>query len=141
MPRMGFEGKIYYGAAGAEATTLIENSRDITYTFDTEEGDTTVRCAGSGPPIETGRVTVLKVTALSWQMTNTTGDTVLTALLTAAYAGTPVAIRTKDKTAGKGFDGDVYLSVNHQKPLRGEQLVEFSVKRVTRENRTPQLYV
>src|SRR5688572_7844028 len=115
MPRMGFEGKIYYGVAGAEATTEITNSRDITYTIDTEEGDTTVRGDGSGPPIETGRVTIRKVSALTWQMTNTTGDATLLALWAAAAAGTPVAIRTKDKAAGKGFDGDVYLSINHTK--------------------------
>jgi hypothetical protein len=141
MPRMGFEGKIFYGVAGAEATTEITNSRDITYTIDTEEGDTTVRGDGSAPPIDTGRVTIRKVSALTWQMTNTTGDTTLLALWTAATAGTPVAIRTKDKTAGKGFDGDVYLSISHTKPLRGEQQLEFSVKKVTRENRAPQLYV
>lgn len=41
--RMGFEGKIFYGGAGAEATEEIENSRDISYDFDYDKGDTTER--------------------------------------------------------------------------------------------------
>ena len=140
MPKMGFEGEIYYGAAGATAATLLTNIRDENYDFDHGSGDTTVRGDGTAPPIETGRVTSRKVT-LGWNMTNDPTDTALAALLAAAYGGTPVAIRTKDRAAGKGFDGDVYLKVKHGKPLKGEQTYDFSVDIVTRENRNPQLYV
>lgn len=142
MPKklMGYEGQIFYGAAGATAATLISNSGDINYELDYDEGDTTERGDGTAPPIETARVTVRKVSALSWTMLNKEGDTTLTSLLTAAYAATPVAIRTKDKAAGKGFDGDVYLKVKHGKPLRGQQTFEFTAK-PTDELRTPQLYV
>jgi hypothetical protein len=73
-------------------------------------------------------------------LTNKEGDTVLNALLTAAYAGDPVAIRTRDKAAGKGFDGDVILKVKQAKPLRGEQTYEFTAM-PTDENRAPLLYV
>ena len=140
MPKMGFEGEIYYGAAGATAATLLTNIRDENYDFDHGSGDTTIRGDGTAPPVETGRVTSRKVT-LGWNMTNDPTDTALAALLTAAYGGTPVAIRTKDRAAGKGFDGDVYLKVKHGKPLKGEQTYDFSVDIVTRENRAPQLYV
>ena len=138
--KMGFEGEIYYGAAGSTASTLLTNIRDESYDFDHGSGDTTVRGTGSAPPIETGRATSRKVT-LGWNMTNDPTDTALAALLTAAYGSTPVAIRTKDRAAGKGFDGDVYLKVKHGKPLKGEQTYDFSVDTVTRENRAPQLYV
>lgn len=137
---MGFEGKIYYGAAGSTAATEITNSRDITYTLDTEKGDTTERGSGASPPIETGRVTS-RILGINFQMLNKASDTTLAALLTAAYAGTAVAIRTIDKTAGKGFDGDVYLKVEHGKPLKGEQTFDFSTDCITDENRTPVPYV
>jgi hypothetical protein len=138
--KMGFEGEIYYGAAGATAATLLTNIRDENYDFDHGSGDTTVRGTGAAPPIETGRATSRKVT-LGWNMTNDPTDTSLAALLAAAYGSTPVAIRTKDRAAGKGFDGDVYLKVKHGKPLKGEQTYDFTVDTVTRENRAPQLYV
>jgi hypothetical protein len=138
--KMGFEGEIYYGAAGATAATLLTNIRDENYDFDHGSGDTTVRGTGAAPPIETGRATSRKVT-LGWNMTNDPTDTSLAALLAAAYGGTPVAIRTKDRAAGKGFDGDVYLKVKHGKPLKGEQTYDFTVDTVTRENRAPQLYI
>ena len=41
MKYMGFEGKIFSGAAGSEATNELENTRDITYGFDHGKGETT----------------------------------------------------------------------------------------------------
>ena len=137
--RMGWEGKIFYGGAGSTATQEIEQSRDINYEFDTDDGDTTVRGAGTAPPIETGSVTARKA-SITWQMPNRDSDTILTALLTAAFLGNPVALRTKDKAAGKGYDGDAIIKVKHAKPLRGEQMLEFSAK-PNDDNRAPQLYV
>jgi hypothetical protein len=78
--------------------------------------------------------------ALTFVMLNRDSDTSLTTLLAAAYAGTPVALRTRDKAAGKGYDGDVILKVKHGKPLRGEQTFEFSAE-ANDDARTPQLYV
>lgn len=136
--RLGFEGKILYGAAGATATTEITNSRDIAYNFDYDKGDTTGRDSGS-PPVETGRVSVRKVT-ITFTMLNKASDSTLDALLTAAYAGTAVALRLRDYSAGKGYDGDVILKVNQSMPLRGEQTYDFTAE-PTEENRAPSLYV
>lgn len=137
---MGWEGEIYYGAAGGTAGTRIGNSMDITYELDFDEGDTTERGDGSASPIETVELTVRKVSALSFQMQNKEGDTTLNALLDAAALGTPVAIRTKHKPAGKGFDGDVFVKVKSGMPLKGGQTVEFTC-RPTDRNRAPQLWV
>ena len=46
--------------AGTVFDEEITNSRDITETFDTGEGETTVRGVGTSPPIETSRVTSRK---------------------------------------------------------------------------------
>lgn len=135
--KMGFEGKIYYGTAGSEGTTEITNSRDINYNIDTEKGDTTVR-GSSGVPINTSRVTALGVT-VEWTMLNKTDDSTLTALLTAAAAGNPVAIRTKSHSSGLGFDGDAILDVRQGKPIKGEQTYQFTAT-PNDDNRTPSLY-
>lgn len=137
--KMGFRGEAFYGVAGATAATRITESRDISYDFDPENGDTTTRGNSDVPPIETGSVTSRKV-SLTIQMVNKSSDPVLAAMLAAAYAGTPVAIRLKDYAAGKGFDGDVNLTVKHGMPLKGEQTYEFSAT-PNRDLRTPQLYV
>lgn len=137
--KMGFEGRIYTGAFGSTATGEIGNSRDINYNMDVDRGDTTVRGTGSTPPIKTGRVVAFGV-SIEWTMLVKTGDTILETLRTAAAAGTPVAIRTKDYAAGKGFDGDCELSVKHGKPLGGEQTLVFTAE-PTDETRAVSLYV
>lgn len=136
---MGFEGEIYYGAAGSTASTKLTNSRDINYNLDPEKGDTTERGDGSAPPIVTERVAA-RVVSIDWTMLNKVGDTSLEALRVAAYAGLPVALRLKDYDSGKGYDGDVTLSVAHGKPYRGEQTYQFTAT-PNDDQRAPQLYV
>lgn len=137
--KMGFEGLIYYGAAGSTASGQLTNSQDITVSYDNEEGATTVRGSGSAVPINTSRVTA-KTVSIEWTMLVKSDDTYLEALRTAEAAGTPVAIRLKDYSAGKGFDGDCILSMQHGMPLKGEQTVRFTAK-PNDDTRTPSLYV
>lgn len=136
---MGFEGLIYYGVAGTTASTPIQNSRDIKVSSDPQMGDTTVRGLGTSPPVETEGVSSIKWSA-TLQMVNSSSDTVLAALLAAAAGGTPVAIRMKDRTAGKGYDGDCNVKVDHGAPLKGEQTLDFTFT-PNRDARAPQLYV
>jgi hypothetical protein len=137
--KMGFEGLIYYGAAGSTAATQITNSQDITISYDNEEGETTVRGSGSSVPIKTSRVTA-KGVSIEWTMLVKTDDSTLEALRVAEAAGNPVALRLKDNSAGKGFDGDVILNMQHGLPLKGEQTIKFTAK-PNDDSRTPSLYV
>jgi hypothetical protein len=137
---MGFEGQIFMGTAGSEADTLIENSRDITYGFDTENGETTVRGDSTAPPMKTERVSG-RVASIEFETTVHEGDTVVEDLLAAAYAGGPVAIRTKHKISGKGFDGDCTLKVSHGKPIKGEQSLKFTATPTREAGREPDPYV
>lgn len=137
--KMGFEGLIYHGTAGSSAGTQITNATDASYKLDVEEGDTTVRGSGSAVPIETMRVTVRKV-EFEWTMVNKTDDTSLAALLTAAFAGTAIAIKTKDHSSGKGMDADCYLKVENGQPLKGEQTYKFTAKPTDDEGRAPSLW-
>lgn len=138
--KMGFEGLIYYGAAGSTASTLITNSRDINYNMDHERGDSTVRGDGSAPPVQTQEVTAI-ICGIEFTMIDDTTDTTLEALKVAAAAGTGVAIRTKDHAAGKGYDGDCTISVQKGMPLQGEQTVQFTATPSRGYGRAPQPYV
>jgi hypothetical protein len=138
--RMGFEGKAYQGVAGATASTELTNSRDITYAVDPQYGDTTVRGAGTSPPISTSKVAA-RTLSIEITMVHDTADTAVVAMLTAAYAGTPVAIRTKDYSSGKGYDGDCSISASQPFPLAGEQVITFTATPTRDEGRDPSAYV
>lgn len=139
--KMGFEGLIYYGVAGSTAATQLTNNRDITYNMTTEKGNTTVRGTGASPPIQTESVT-LRVASIEFTQLNKADadDASLASMKTAAYGGTVIALRTKDYSAGKGFDGDVILEVSHPYLLAGEQVVTFTAV-PTYATRAPSLYV
>lgn len=139
-PRMGYEGLLYRGTAGSTAATQVTNSRDITESFGTQQGETTVRGDSSVPPIECYRVTARSYD-LKWNMTEDDTDTSLTAFKAAAAAGTPIAVRTKSYSSGTGVDMDVIIvSIEQGKPYKGEATVDITAK-PCRDNRTPQFNV
>lgn len=136
--RMGFEGEIYYGAAGSTAATKLTNCRDVTYDNGHEMGDTTVRGSGSSPPIKTARP-VARTVSLSWTMLLKTDDTSLTAMLAAARNATAVALRVIPTSGGNGLDADCYISVSNPQPLGGEQTVTFTLTGLEDVDRIPVL--
>jgi hypothetical protein len=141
--KMGFEGKLYYGAAGSTAATLIQNiSGDVTCEVSTEQGETTQRGDGASPPLVTQSVVARSVSITFSMLEKAAGDdAVLEALKVAAAAGTAVALRMKDHAAGKGFDGDVILSMKTTQPAKGASGYEFTATPTLDGGRAPQLYV
>jgi hypothetical protein len=139
--RMGFEGQLFYGNVGSTAATYIKEARDISIAFEIEEGETTERPAvdSADPPIETSDVTKRKI-SIEFTVTNKDGG-VADALIAKAALGQPVALRGKDKIAGKGPDGDFILSYRDGKPIAGEQTVQFTAKPTLAGGRDPQIYV
>jgi len=137
--KFGFEGLAYYGVAGSTATTLISNRVDTTVDTDPQMASTTVAGAGTSPPIETEGVSTIKWSA-TVTMKNDTTDTTLAALRAAAAAGTPVAIRMKDHSSGKGYDGDCNVKESSGRPINGEQTFDYSFT-PNGASRTPQLCV
>lgn len=144
--KMSFEGLAYYGTVGSTpgAGGLIPETRDMSMTFTSEKGSTTVReVDGSGNPVvpvETENVTVLKW-QFDFQTLNVPGNAIIAALLAASFAGTPIALRTKDFASGKGYDGDVILEHKQGLSLRGEQTLDFTAKPTRAGGRRPQFYV
>jgi len=137
---MGFEGLLYYGTAGSTAATLLENTRDITITYDVERGDTTVRGDSSAAPVKTADVTA-RMANIEFAMINDITDVSFAALKTAAAAGTGVALRGKDYASGKGPDADYTLSMSQPLPLQGEQVVTFTAEPSRSYGRAPSNYV
>jgi hypothetical protein len=137
---MGYEGLIFIGPAGSEATTQVTNRVDARVRYGTAEGETTVAGDGSAVPINTSRVTALSF-SFDLTMLNKPADTELETLRVAAATGAPVALRLKDHAAGKGYDGDCTLSVENGKPLKGEQTLKFTFEPTDEGGRAPQLYV
>lgn len=138
--KMGFEGQFLIGTAGSTASTLMENTRDITEGWEHETGDTTVRGDGTDRPIGTGDVTrrnyTLEVTVLY-----DTSDTGVQDLIEAASTGDAIAIRTKDYASGKGVDADATCAASRPMPLAGEQVITFTFTLNRGHGRAPQLYV
>ena len=91
--KMGYESLLYYGAAGSTAATQITNCRDVNYNVTPQTAPTTVKGAGSSPPIETVRV-VGRQAQLTWTMLDKSDDSTLTALRAAAANGTIFAAHT-----------------------------------------------
>lgn len=123
--KMGFEGIAYYGAAGSSATNQLLNVRDIKLELDVDKGNTTVRGDSSGPPIETEDVCIRKV-SVELTMINDITDTFFAALMTAAAAGSGVALKLKSYSSGRGPDADFSLKASLPWNLNGEQVITFT---------------
>ena len=134
--KMGFEGLLYYGAAGSTASTLITNARDINISDTPEKGETSVRGDGTGPILNSSRVVAITHN-LTFTMVNKSDDTTLAALLTAGAGGTPVALRGKDYDANKGPDFDYTLEVGKGQPYKGEQTIDFTCEPTDEADRSP----
>lgn len=136
--KMGYEGVLKYGVAGSSGATPITNCRDVAYTFVPEKGDTSVRGDGSGPIVPSSRVVAI-AHKLTFNMVNKSDDATLTAILTAAVAGTPVALRGVDFDGGKGPDFDYTIEVNAGQPFKGEQTFDFTCEPTDESGRDPVL--
>src|SRR5262245_2473907 len=113
--KMGFEGQIFIGAPGAVATNQVLNAVDANYNMDNEKGSTVVRGTGLTPPVGTESVTKI-MASFEFGMINDITDSLLQMLLVAAATGAGIALRTKDHSAGKGYDGDSVVTMQHGEP-------------------------
>lgn len=138
--KMGFEGLLYYGAAGTTAATLLSNCKDISLSMDNEKGNTTVRGDSTTPPIETEDTTLRKV-QIEFTMINDITDTAYAAINTAVGSGAGIALRLKDYSSGKGPDADFVVTKSHPFPLNGEQAVTFTATPSRSYGRSPSNWV
>jgi hypothetical protein len=130
--RMGFEGKLYWGPAGATGTTELTIARDVGYRFEPTEADVSDR----GSKIELTDVAMVKF-ALDFEINNQDTDAFVSALRTAAAAGNALAFRTRDKSAGYGVDGDFIVGDDESQPLKDAQRLRVVCKPTDKNGRVP----
>lgn len=136
--KVGWEGLIYYGAEGSTASTLLTAIRDVTYENDADMADVSERGDGTAVPIEYGRP-VRRTVALTFQHLLKSGDATLALMIANARAGTPFAIKVLPYSGAPGLDADAYFSVSNPQPIGGEQVVTFTLKKLTDANRVANL--
>lgn len=136
--KSGYQGILYYGVAGAQASTQLTNVEDLNYDVQPEKVETTTRGDGSTVPIKTEDVVALDPT-ITWSMLLETSDSNLTALIAASRTGAAVALRTKSYSSGLGFDGDCTLAVTHEMTLKGQSKFNFTATPTDSAGRTPLL--
>jgi hypothetical protein len=77
---------------------------------------------------------------ITFTMLNKDSDAAISAFRTAVAAGSTVALRLKDWSSGVGFDGDVTLALNHDKPLGGRQELSFTATPTKQDGRSYTLF-
>jgi hypothetical protein len=129
---MGFEGKLYWGAAGSTGSTELTIARDVSYKFENTEADISDR----GSIIDIVDVAGVKF-GLEFEVNNQDTNAFVAAARAAAIAGTAIAFRTRDKTAGWGVDGDFIVSVDESQSLRDAQRIKISCSPTDKNGRLP----
>ena len=61
----------------------------------------------------------------------------MAAVRAAAIAGTAIAFRTRDKTAGWGVDGDFVVGIDESQALRDAQRIKVTAKPTDKNGRLP----
>lgn len=130
--RMGFEGKIYYGTAGSTASTELTIARDVSYKFENTEADISDRSSIINL-YDVGGVDF----SLEFEINNQDTDAFVAAVRAAAIAGTAIAFRTRDKTAGWGVDGDFVVGIDESQALRDAQRIKVTAKPTDKNGRLP----
>ena len=130
--RMGFEGKTYYGTAGSTASTELTIVRDVSYAFSNAEADISDRSSIINL-YDVGGVDF----SLEFEINNQDTDAFVAAVRAAAIAGTAIAFRTRDKTAGWGVDGDFVVSIDESQALRDAQRIKVTAKPTDKNGRLP----
>lgn len=129
--RMGYEAEIYYGTAGSTAGTLLSLSRDMSHTCEFDEADVSDR----GSIINDYDAAGISI-QLEFELNNNDGNAAIATFRTAGRTGGAIALRTKDKDSGVGWDGDFVISLNESQPLRDAQRIGVTARPTQKEGRT-----
>lgn len=130
--RMGLEGKLYWGAAGSTGSTELTIARDVSYSFENSEADISDRSS----IIDLVDVAGVKF-GLEFEVNNQDTNAFIAAVRAASIAGTAIAFRTRDKTAGWGVDGDFVVGVSETQALRDAQRIAITAAPTDKNGRLP----
>lgn len=122
---LGLNAKLYRGTAGTTAATLLDNVKDVTLTLETGEADVTTRAANGW------RITksTLKTATLEFTMVWNTTDAGFTAIESAFFNGTAIALAALDGSGGSGIDADWNITqFSREEPLEDALTVKVTCK-------------
>ena len=129
---LGIDAKLYRGTVGVQASTLMENVKDVGVEVESGEADVTTRKA-KGWRLS---IATLKTATIDFEMNYDPADADFTALQTAYFSNTPLAFFVSDGL-GTGLDADfTILKFSQSQPLEGPISVSVSIK-PTDSNRAP----
>ncbi|HOA75209.1 MAG TPA: phage tail tube protein [Phycisphaerae bacterium] len=120
--KLGMEARLYYGTAGATATTELINVKDVTLNLETGEADVTTR----GNQGWRATVATLKNGTVEFEMIWDTGDAGFAAIKDAYFNNTAIALAILDGANGEGLDADFSITnFSRNEPL--EEAITVSV--------------
>ena len=123
--RLGMQAKLYYGAAGATATTELTNTKDVTLNLETGESDVTTR----GNQGWRATIATLKNGSVEFETVWDTEDAGFTAIKDAYFNNTPIALTILDGEGGSGLDADFAVTnFTRNEPLEEAITVNVTVK-------------
>jgi hypothetical protein len=131
--KLGMEAKLYYGAAGATATSELTNVKDVTLNLESGEADVTTRAnAGWRATIGT-----LKTGSVEFEMIWDSDDAGFTAIKDAYFANTPIALAILDEAGGEGLDADFSITSFSRKEALEEAITVSVTAKPTYSTRAP----
>ncbi len=123
--KLGFEGKLYYGAAGSLATNEMTNVRDITVSVENGEADVTTRASNGWK----ATAATLKSGSIEWEMIWEPGDAGFDAIKNAYFNNTAIALAALDGADGEGLDADFSITkFSRSEPLEDAMKVSVTAK-------------
>ncbi len=123
--RLGMDAKLFFGVAGATATTELSNVKDVTLNLETGEADVTTRANQGWRAV----AATLKSGTVEFEMIWDTGDAGFAAIKDAYFNNTPIALAILDGTDGEGLDADFSITnFSRNEPLEEALTVSVTAK-------------
>lgn len=131
--KLGMEAKLYYGEAGATATSELTNVKDVTLTLESGEADVTTR-GNSGWRATVG---TLKTGSVEFEMVWDSADAGFAAIKNAYFNNTPIALAILDGAEGEGLDADFSITSFSRKEALEEAITVSVTAKPTYSTRAP----
>ncbi len=130
--RMGLDGKFLWGTAGATPSTVAGNIETCTLNLSARSAEALTR----GSEWVGFKVYALEA-GITFTIFDQEGDDFLTALQTAYFGRSRIALYPKDAEAGEGLDCDCYIT-NFSRDESNPDFIKYNVEaKPTNELRTP----
>jgi hypothetical protein len=131
--KLGMEAKLYYGAAGATATSELTNVKDVTLNLESGEADVTTR-ANAGWRATVG---TLKTGSVEFEMIWDSDDAGFAAIKDAYFNNEPIALAILDEAGGEGLDADFSITSFSRKEALEEAITVSVTAKPTYSTRAP----